>query len=282
MNRKLSKYIPEKIRHFLVERKQMYNFNKLDSIELDPIFLPHLKQVHMNTIFEEFRSSTTFDKYLNKLSTMRVIDDEGGVNPGDRLAIYFLIQHFKPTSILEIGTHIGASTVYIASSLKKLMSSDTSYFPKLITVDIKNVNDVKTKPWLSFNSSHSPLELIQQISCEEFVTFIVANSLEYLGTCRNKFDFIFLDGDHSASYVYQEIAIATKLLNKDGQLLLHDYYPDSKPLWKETKPIKGPFLAVERLKSEGVDIIAKPLGKLPWITKKNSELTSLALIGTNH
>ena len=161
------------------------------------------------------------------------------------------------------------------------MSTDKSYSPKLVTVDIKNVNDDKTKPWLSFNSSHSPLELIKQISCEEIVTFIVANSLDYLGTCGNKFDFIFLDGDHSASTVYLEIAIATKLLNKDGYLLLHDYYPDSKPLWKGTKPIKGPFLAVERLKSEGVDIIAKPLGKLPWITKNNSELTSLALIGTN-
>ena len=111
MNRKLSKYIPEKIRHFLLEKREIYDFNRLDSVELDPIFLPNLKQVDTNTIFEEFRSSTTFDKYIDIFTTKRVIDDEGGVNPGDRRAIYSLIHYLKPISVLEIGTHIGASTV---------------------------------------------------------------------------------------------------------------------------------------------------------------------------
>ena len=39
----------------------------------------------------------------------------GGVNEGDRRAIYYLIRHFKPNTVLEVGTHIGASTVHIAT-----------------------------------------------------------------------------------------------------------------------------------------------------------------------
>src|SRR4029079_7151554 len=33
----------------------------------------------------------------------------GGVNPGDRRALYQLVGHFKPRRVLEIGTHVGAS-----------------------------------------------------------------------------------------------------------------------------------------------------------------------------
>src|SRR6266511_3475177 len=39
----------------------------------------------------------------------------GGVNPGDRRAVWYLIRGLNARSVLEIGTHVGASTVHIAS-----------------------------------------------------------------------------------------------------------------------------------------------------------------------
>ena len=45
----------------------------------------------------------------------------GGVNPGDRRALYQLVGHFKPRRVLEIGTYVGASTVHIASALRRFV-----------------------------------------------------------------------------------------------------------------------------------------------------------------
>jgi hypothetical protein len=61
-------------------------------------------------------------------------------------------------------------------------------------------------------------------------------------------------------------------------ILLHDYFPDLKPLWSNGRVIPGPWLAIERLKREGAPLTVKPFGALPWPTKLNSNNTSLALL----
>lgn len=72
-----------------------------------------------------------------------------------------------------------------------------------------------------------------------------------------------------------------KLLNKDGVILLHDYFPGLKPLWSDDGVIAGPWLAVNRLKNEGAKLSVIPIGKVPWKTKLNSNVTSLALLTKN-
>lgn len=95
-----------------------------------------------------------------------------------------------------------------------------------------------------------------------------------------RFDLIFLDGGHEASTVYQEVPAALKLLNPGGLILLHDIYPDQRPLWSDGFVVPGPWLAIERFKKEGAKVTVKPLGALPWPTKLDSNVTSLAcLIG---
>src|SRR5213592_4763710 len=42
------------------------------------------------------------------------IDLFGGVNPGDRRALFYLVTALRPQAVLEVGTHIGASTLCIA------------------------------------------------------------------------------------------------------------------------------------------------------------------------
>ena len=87
-----------------------------------------------------------------------------------------------------------------------------------------------------------------------------------------------LDGDHAPSAVYQELPAALRVLQSDGVILLHDYFPALKPLWSDGAVIRGPWLAIERLRSEGAKIKAIPLGELPWHTKLGSRRTSLALV----
>jgi predicted O-methyltransferase YrrM len=200
--------------------------------------------------------------------------ETGGVNPGDRRAIYYLIAKFKPKDVLEIGTHIGASTTCIASALA---SVDENKFSKITTVDVRDVNSFENKPWINFGMKQSPKEMINALGFNNNVDFIVDTSLNFSKNCSKKFDFIFLDGDHSAKTVYSEISIALKLLRNNGIILLHDFFPKGQPLWSDRKVGKGPYLAVERIKNEGIRTKALPLGKLPWPTKLGSNITSLAL-----
>jgi len=82
--------------------------------------------------------------------------------------------------------------------------------------------------------------------------------------------------------VYREIPVALRLLNPGGVILLHDYFPDVKPLWSNGVVIRGPFAATERLKAEGARIEVLPLSELPWPTKLGSSVTSLALLVGAH
>ena len=148
----------------------------------------------------------------------------------------------------------------------------------LISVDIADVNSTVTKPWLGYGTKYSPVEMINKLNYGSFVNFVADTSLNYAANCKQKFDFIFLDGSHSAANVYQEIPMALKLLNQNGVILLHDYFPGMNPLWSDGSMIPGPYLATERFAKEGINLTVLPLGKLPWPTKISSNVTSLALL----
>lgn len=209
-----------------------------------------------------------------EIKQLNIPDGTGGVNFGDRRAIYYLICALKSRSALEIGTHLGASTVHIASAFRH----DLSKTSRITTVDIADVNSAINKPWLKYGASFSPSEMIAKLNLDSRVEFIIGDSLDFLANCQQTFDFIFLDGDHSAVTVYQEISASLNLLKENGVILLHDYYPKMKPLWSNGIAKPGPFLAVERLRKEGVKVAVLPLGELPWETKLNSRSTSLALL----
>ncbi|MDB5492542.1 MAG: hypothetical protein JWO78_2391 [Micavibrio sp.] len=195
----------------------------------------------------------------------------GGVNPGDRRAIYALIHSLKPQSLLEVGTHIGASMLYIARALKHGGG-------KVTTVDICDVNDPYTGAWRSSELPNSPAQMAEQLGCADRVAFVAQSSISYLKDTAETFDFIFLDGDHSARSVYEEVAAALPRLREGGVILLHDYYPQGRALFPDGNIIYGPFRAIDRVLKENPQINVLPLGELPWPTKQGSRKTSLALL----
>ena len=78
------------------------------------------------------------------------------------------------------------------------------------------------------------------------VKFIKSDSVDYMIRCKQKFDLIFLDGSHQADVVYNEMPCAINLLNPNGIILLHDFYPNNKPLWDNNVILPGPYLAINR------------------------------------
>lgn len=236
------------------------------------------EEIKFGAIFSSVEVQSAWKAIEPEIQKLEIPDGTGGVNPGDRRALFYLISYFKPLRTLEIGTHIGASTVHIAAALQNRRKSDNQECPKLISLDVKDVNDPITRPWKEHGAELSPFEMIKQIGCGNHVEFVTAASLNYMVACEQKYDFIFIDGDHTAKTVYQEIPAALKLLTQNGLILLHDYFPKLKALWSNRSIIPGPCLATERLRKDSTQLSVLPLGPLPWATKLNSNLTSLALL----
>jgi predicted O-methyltransferase YrrM len=197
-----------------------------------------------------------------------------GVNPGDRRALWYLVKGFGARTVLEVGTNVGASTFYIAAALNSLGGVSKA---RLVTIDIEDVNN-ENGEWKQRALTSSPADMIRAIDSHDVVTFVNDSSLHYLDGCTERFDLIFLDGDHSAATVYQEISKAMRVLNKNGVILLHDYFPKNRALWKGNPPTVGPYLGLSRARKENPQVCVLPLHELPWPTKLGTRKTTLALV----
>ena len=271
------KILPNFVYKKLEKHKEKFELSRIHKLNCEISFLKNTKQKELDDIFLSSSIESEWIKESKEIDVLKITDRAHGVNYGDRRALYYLIKYFNPHSVLEVGTHIGASTAHIALALNKRDANRR----KLISLDIYDVNNLNTKIYSDLGVTHSPIEMMRKMNCDSFVEFMTCPSLEYMQKCDSKFDFIFLDGDHSAKTVYREIFHASKLLNKNGTILLHDYFPNLKPLWSSGNVVFGPYMAVHRFIQEGLSINVIPLGLLPWSTKMNSNRTSLALLSRN-
>lgn len=273
----IGQWLPAFLKNRILVVRDLKSLRTIHKLACETTHLRRASDVSLERIWGSPGIGRMWDDSKKRMDAFGIPDGSGGVNPGDRRAIYYLISALQPSSVLEVGTHIGASTVHIASALHAGQIQHGKV-AELTTVDVADVNSSAVRPWLEHGTKHSPVEMINQLDYGSFVHFVTDRSLDYMSGCGEKFDFIFLDGDHSAKTVYQEIPAALKLLNPDGVVLLHDYHPLLEPLGADGMVIPGPWLALKRLADEGADVAALPLGALPWPTKCGSNLTSLALL----
>lgn len=198
-------------------------------------------------------------------------DLDRGVNPGDRRALYYLVKALQPSRFLEVGTHIGASTLFIARALKSNGSGHVT------TVDIYDVNAPANGLWKQCGASACPRDMLARAECDRLVSFSAAGALNHMKQTDETYDFIFLDGDHSAPAVYKEVSAALQILAPGGVILLHDVFPNGKALYPDNNIIHGPWQAAARMQKEVPGLKILPLGNLPWPTKQGVNTTSLAL-----
>ena len=196
-----------------------------------------------------------------KASIAEVFEDapgNHGIDPESRRTIYHLIRRFQPRSLLEIGTNHGASTLSGAMAMREYRNGS---FPRLVTVDLFDVNNPATAEAKRYRISTPPREILARLDCADMVEFAVARSTDYLSGREREFDFILLDHTPSADIAYRDIALAIGALRPGGQLLLHSYFPGGKPLGTGERVNPGFYLAVRRLRREGVGLEALPLSK---------------------
>ena len=240
-----------------------------------------IKAQNIERILNEPKLHEEWLVLAKEIDQLILIEDveTGGVNPGDRRALYYLVRALGLKRVLEIGTNVGASTIHVAAAMKaNLLADEKPNDHSLVTVDIVDVNHASDAFWRLGGLARSPRDTIEAMGMLEHVTFVTNSSLTYLDECDESFDLIFLDGDHSAGMVYQEVPRALRRLREYGLLLLHDFFPNNRPLWSDRAVVPGPFLAVKRLVREQANITVIPLGALPWPTKLHSNVTSLAVL----
>lgn len=267
------------IKNQLKKHKAAFKLAKLPPATIDASGLAKLSDDQIQALLSDEQMLAHWEVDGQVLNKLNFPEQALGVNKGDRRAIYALIHGLKPRSVLEIGTHIGVSTAHIVMATQHYEVSDGSCVD---TVDIVDVNlpdtDNATPMWKAYGAMQSPADVMTELGLRERVQFHCSNSLELLSNINKKFDFIFLDGDHAAATVFQELPKAMALLNPNGNILLHDYYPNLKPLFSDGVVICGPCLATDRLLSAYPEVVIRPLGDLPWPTKQGSNRTSLALV----
>ena len=273
----LIKVMPKSILNGLKIRRDRKQLGNENASHCDVSNLAKWSSDQMDDIFRNGNTDEMWKQVSPDLLQFTIPNMTGGINPGDRRALYYLVSYLGVTNVLEIGTHIGASTIHIAAAVAGNAKRKDKQ-PSLTTVDIADVNDPSRRPWIEHGASHSPSEMIDALGYQDFVEFKTRRSLDFLEDCETDFDLIFLDGDHSALNTFREIPLALKKLKSNGVILLHDYFPELKPLWSDGSLIPGPRLAVQQLVSQGQEVDAVPVGKLPWTTKLGSHWTTLALL----
>jgi predicted O-methyltransferase YrrM len=275
--------VPTAVLGFAIATRERQRLSRIPRGKFDVKRLRSLSRVEIEAAFTDEKIEKAWCRDLELVNRVMPYEDiYGGVCPGERRAIYQLIAWLKPRRVLEIGTHIGASTLIIAQALKSHAGPDG----QLVTGDILDVNNPEQGAFKSLGTL-SPREALRQLGLQNRVRFEVKPALQLMKSLDQEFEFVFLDGDHSAAAVYKELCVALSLLAPHGLILLHDFYPEGKKIYPNGMVVPGPFLAAQRIHSELSNLteLSKlnfvTLGELPWETKQGVRKTSLALVSRN-
>jgi predicted O-methyltransferase YrrM len=150
----------------------------------------------------------------------------------------------KPSlKFLQIGAYTGDASVWL---LENILTDQTSILVDVDTWAGSNENIHKTFNWQDVESVYD-----KKISTFGNIKKYKGTSTEYLNSCNEQFDFIYIDGDHTADGVYSDAVLSLPLLKTGGVLAFDDY------LWKhDTKNTKlEPKEGIDRFLQENSDNI---------------------------
>lgn len=126
-----------------------------------------------------------------------------------------LVAYHKPTRVLELGTNIGKSTAFMAEANKGEV---------VVTIE----GNAQMGEFAKAQFSQLKLSNIQ-VRNETFDQFFAGNS--------EKFQLVFMDGDHTYDSTLRYYDQAKKCLEGEGPIVLHDIYwsDDMNRAWEKIK-----------------------------------------------
>lgn len=219
--------------YFKICFRNSYSKAKIDAIKV----LKKIKTTKKNIIIEEKRKEliknkdTIFVKDYgagSKKTSSRTISKIAGISVSSKKKcelIQKIIESFDIQSVIEFGTSLGISTMYIKNSATN---------PKVITIEgDKKLSQIAQR---NFADLKFDIEIINST----FDSYI--RNYDYI----NKVDMLYIDGNHKKDATIRYFNFGKKIINKNGIILFDDIRWSNGMLdaWKEIilKEKKGTFV----------------------------------------
>lgn len=147
--------------------------------------------------------------YRNLIHKDKIYLLNSNISLNEGLFLFHLIKKYKPKNILEIGLACGVSAAFM------LLSIPTK--SKITSVD----------PFQKFQWDSFGLVVVEQIIKENKLSksnhnWVSSYSHTFFSKKNNKYDFCFIDGDHSYQGTMIDLEGCHNLLNKNGILVIDD------------------------------------------------------------
>jgi predicted O-methyltransferase YrrM len=151
-------------------------------------------------------------------------DDEG-------LALYGAARDAIPGPLLEVGSYLGKSTLYLAAAARERGGV-------VVTVDHHRGSEEHQPGWEYHDSSLVDPEVgrvdtlpgfrrtIATAGAEDVVVAVVARGETLAALWTRPLAFVFLDGSHTDESAQRDYASWTPHVAVDGVLAIHDVFPD--------------------------------------------------------
>ncbi len=147
----------------------------------------------------------------------------GNVRPMEAQVIATLVAHFNPKTIFEIGTYDGFSTLHFEENAPADAVVYTLDLPK-DRVGIKLRNDLSEAHRDIKNINMNARRQFHGRSREGRIIELFGDSMSFdFSNYCGKMDLVFIDANHSYSYVKTDTENAFKMLSSQGIILWHDY-----------------------------------------------------------
>lgn len=175
--------------------------------------------------------------------------------------IFAGLEEKENLNILEIGTHKGEFTNFLATNFKK---------SKIFSIDLSDEDPLFKNSYLR----NDPIFLDKFLKSREKnlkndnIKFLQMNSFDLLKKFeKNYFDVIWLDGDHINPQVCFDVISAFYLLKVDGILVTDDLYLDSKQKFSSISAGYEPIRYLTEIKKLKTNYFLKRVTKRNAIKK---------------
>ena len=178
---------------------------------LDILFsLKNIKKIYNSSLIDEkVNSDFNLDFFYSKCK----FDYEDWFTHNIPIWNFFL-KNMSKIKYLEIGAFEGRSVIFVAKTIKELISIDV--------VDTFKGSDEHKSTNIDFNNVYRNFKNNTN-QFKEMLTVHKSNSENFFNKNKKKFDMIYIDGSHHYNDVLKDLINSYKFLDKDGIIICDDF-----------------------------------------------------------
>lgn len=136
--------------------------------------------------------------------------------------LYGLCRLMKPEHVLETGTHVGVSTVYMASALQENRKGDIDTVEFLEPLYRQALDRFKKMGFFKSTPKDAGIDEIQKINAECVVHPFLMDAAQFFPLYEKQYDIILLDTEPQTRFA--ELVKFFPLLKPGGMVFIHDLH----------------------------------------------------------